>query len=1520
MSAHKDEPQGGHPQPRPQPATPVAPAAAGADATRVESVIAAELEQIARRRHAHDLGEPGGEQDGSATVYEKAGNQDLVGLALSGGGIRSATFCLGVLQGLAGLTRLGPLKYLDYLSTVSGGGYIGSWFVAWVSRAPKRLKEVEHLLRPRRIDQAAPPPGNQPPHGDDQEPAPIFHLRRFSNYLAPRLGLASADVWVLWATYLRNFLVCQMVLLPAAVGVLLLARLFLVLYHPGTPEFLAGRLGISPEHFVEGAQWALAAVVVAWWFLAALVAFLGSGLVRPEGPAPPGAGPRRLRSPELVWGVVVPLVLTAVVFCCFPALRSYKAEHAGGGAGGAQVLGFVLREPVFYVLLACVLVPAVVVLIAYGAALPLHPRREDVRAHLGWTFVACAAGGALLFALLHFLVWLSQPGPGELSDYVRARAAARVATFGPPLVLGVIVLTVYFGIGLLRGRLREGLREWWSSLCARLMLVAALWMFVNLVALYATAAVIWAGPWARAALGSGWLLTVIGGVLAGGASGTDVVRPRRGPLDWLALLAPPVFVVGLLVGVSLLLHALLDTPPNWERGLDTAKWMRHDEPPHPAIRVRDTTHSFWGWPVQERQEVREHARVFDDLAVASRVYWLGMFNTDSTWVPQPKYELSPEDLRYFDEKRKLPQEVAKKLNDIRGKVKDKDVKTPEEFRDQYAKALATMPWDLREPYAGAAWKLRPADKALPGEVTQEELLEAATDAKLIKFDLGTLLAKLLLALLACGGLFLLAALRVDVNLFSLHAVYGNRLTRCYLGASHQGRAASTDPVTDLDPGDDLKLADLRAPAGAKDGGYNGPYLLVNATLNLVGGKELAWQERKAESFLFSPLWCGSADTGYCPTTEYADGPHLSTAVTISGAAASPNMGYSSSPAVTALLTVFNARLGAWLGNPAKASRGDRGPRWGFLYLLKELFGRTSSDSSYVFLSDGGHFENLGGYELVRRRCRYIVLVDADCDGRHQFENLGNLIRKCRTDFGIPIEIDLGALRRSAEGRVRWHCAVGKVHYEDVDYGAVPGTLVYLKPSLTGDEPADVLHYATQHPDFPHETTADQFFSESQFESYRALGQHVAAMTFGDALDDVQRELDLLPPGTPAGEQRRAAVRALFSSVERRWFALPPEYEASFLHSTHGYIDLHRSMADDARLRRLTLGMYPELAAALDGADGPDGAAPAARHPVQQALEVATALTNVLWPPRPEGADRPADAGDAPAVNPAGRACAEVHTLVQMLQIMENAWLSLNLDVHYAHPLNRGWMDVFYRWTNTPLFRRHWPVLRSEFARRFVSFCEKQVRMGRVKVELWPLGDLWQLQGQVPDVLAHEFSAQWPQRPGLQQRANAAACWLVYARMAGPDTADDRLPPAAEETPFGIILLGPDSPPRQGEEEAGGGYEFLIWVRGAYRNSGVGRDAALQLFQQFHDRGWPRPPFRLIVRLPVDEVTGPGGSLLRAMWETFFHHLDFHQVYRPRAAAPHGAAVAQTEELVLERRFPTRKAASAPTAPGGAHGR
>ena len=328
---------------------------------------------------------------------------------------------------------------------------------------------------------------------------------------------------------------------------------------------------------------------------------------------------------------------------------------------------------------------------------------------------------------------------------------------------------------------------------------------------------------------------------------------------------------------------------------------------------------------------------------------------------------------------------------------------------------------------------------------------------------------------------------VNVNRFSLQGMYRNRLVRAYLGASNARR--SPNPFTGFDPHDNLRVHQLRR---------NRPFHVVNMTLNLVAGKDLAWQQRKATGFTATPLYCGSSGLGFRRSQVYGgrNGVSFGTVVATSGAAANPNMGLYSSAPVTFIMTLFNARLGIWLGNPGKVGRTTferNGPRISSRVIFEEAVGMTDADHPYVNLSDGGHFENLGLYEMVRRRCRFIVVSDAGGDPQCEFQDLGNAIRKIRIDLGIPISFEHGVQiypkpqdQPKEEAR---YCAIGTIHYPDVDGpGAKTGTLIYLKPAICRQEPYDVYNYSKSSADFPHETTADQWFSESQFESYRALGR------------------------------------------------------------------------------------------------------------------------------------------------------------------------------------------------------------------------------------------------------------------------------------------------------------------------------------------------------------------------------------------------------------------------------------------------
>jgi len=390
----------------------------------------------------------------------------------------------------------------------------------------------------------------------------------------------------------------------------------------------------------------------------------------------------------------------------------------------------------------------------------------------------------------------------------------------------------------------------------------------------------------------------------------------------------------------------------------------------------------------------------------------------------------------------------------------------------------------------------------------------------------------LVAMTVCGWIF---SLCFDINLFSLSRFYQYRLVRCYLGGTRwRSGVRRPHPFTGFDPRDDLLLSELNNP------NYIGPYPLVNCTLNLAGSPDLALNTRHSASFCLTPQYCGSdrPKVGYVPTgapgspDSFAGGVHLGQAVAISGAAASPNMGYNTSPLVAFLLTMFNVRLGWWFPNPGRPKWKKMGLHSSLYYLTRELLGIADERRNFLNISDGGHFENLAIYELIRRRCTVIIASDAECDQLLQFGGLGNVLRICGTDFGAHIEIDVKSIREQKEGRSLSHAAVGIIKY---DNGSI-GYLIYLKASVTGDEDPSVLQYRAAHPTFPHETTANQFFTEDQFESYRKLGMHVVQHSFRgthlgqEPLEVAEQMFDTL---APAGCSSAAFLKHT-QTLERIW--------------------------------------------------------------------------------------------------------------------------------------------------------------------------------------------------------------------------------------------------------------------------------------------------------------------------------------------------------------------------------------------------
>ena len=336
-------------------------------------------------------------------------------------------------------------------------------------------------------------------------------------------------------------------------------------------------------------------------------------------------------------------------------------------------------------------------------------------------------------------------------------------------------------------------------------------------------------------------------------------------------------------------------------------------------------------------------------------------------------------------------------------------------------------------------------------------------------------------------LFIFNFFVLDVNITSSHGFYRDRLSKAYIFKQEEDGALSSN--------DEQKMTDLN-----RDGTI-APYHLINTALNLPGANDPNLRGRSADFFTISKCYTGSEHTGYCPTgdIETVD-PHFSlgTAMAISAAAAAPNMGAMTTKQFVFIMTLLNVRLGYWTPNPQKINRVSTLSRWrwpgvGPRYLLKEAFGILNARKSYVNLSDGGHIENLAIYQLLKRRCKLIIAVDAEADVDFTFNGLVTLIRFADIDMGITIDIPLDDIRSRSQGFSKSHWAIGTIEYGPDE----TGHLLYIKSSLTGDENEYIKAYKSKDPTFPDQTTADQFFDETQFECYRALGEHIALETLAD---------------------------------------------------------------------------------------------------------------------------------------------------------------------------------------------------------------------------------------------------------------------------------------------------------------------------------------------------------------------------------------------------------------------------------------
>jgi hypothetical protein len=387
-----------------------------------------------------------------------------------------------------------------------------------------------------------------------------------------------------------------------------------------------------------------------------------------------------------------------------------------------------------------------------------------------------------------------------------------------------------------------------------------------------------------------------------------------------------------------------------------------------------------------------------------------------------------------------------------------------------------------------------------------------------RYDLS---ATVYLIALVCS---LLIAYCADINHVSMHRFYRNRLREAYLPvglSDDRGQIKNirimdesiTPPAKTSERDADLCFLHTIPQTAA-------PYHIINTTIQTVGSCLPKLKERGGDSFIFSPLFCGSDCTSYVQSQDYIKGKvNLATAMAISGAAVDPNTYATRSRPLTFLMTLLNVRLGYWIRNPRTTALGNvpwRNPSW--YKIFSEMLGRGLNEkSSSIHLSDGGHFENLGLYELIRRECKYIIVCDASEDVNYVFNDLAKAIERVRVDFGTEIIIDTRPIRpvNKAKKISKEACVVGKVIYKS----GLKGVIVYVNTTLVENLPEedttpmenlteDIYAYQRKNPAFPDQGTGDQFFDEQQFEAYRELGLKLGFRYFS-RLVMPGRPLDLL---------------------------------------------------------------------------------------------------------------------------------------------------------------------------------------------------------------------------------------------------------------------------------------------------------------------------------------------------------------------------------------------------------------------------
>jgi hypothetical protein len=934
--------------------------------------------------------------------------RNLVGLALSGGGIRSATFNLGVIQALA---KNGLLSKFDYLSTVSGGGYIGSWLVSWAYR-----KERENKGTPEQ-DKSQNPPVNgitqiqkilkencdsSSNNIPSPEPGAVAWLRRYSNYLTPRKGLFSLDTLTGITYHIRNVFLSTLTTALFVFG--LMALLAGIIKSPGNLHDIANN---THAGFVSFAGLAMGFIAAAWlWFRLPLVA----------GEMPTNKtismGGMTYRGNKWAVRIIALLVVIHSVIL--------------GVVGISPSLSNVKLEPIFYYpdglgLGVGYFVAALLGIISSHIFISVF-KKASVNVNWLRLYFTLPFGAVPFFILGGFL--------HKITFSLCLMTSWELTGISAPLTCLLVSFAASVHLGAVGRAISSEAYFWVSRVAGKMVHFSILFAFPAIAFLVFPTLFDWTeailsigGISAAYAIIARWLAA---SPSTGGSNGNKDKWQRK--VSEGVVFTAPFILILVLVGFA-------------------------------ALGVRNAS-------------------------VGAENFFDSNILKDQRCVCQEKTNISDD------------------ATTIRPKTKNNHTEE--------------------------------GDVQLCLHEVQSKIASSCTPSLLdfYKRNINTLNSMDVISLRLFGSVALIMAIilawLIDANLFSLHSYYRNRLTNAYLAASNTRKDRDAD--IGVHHSDAIPLQGL---ANVK------PYLLVNTTLNLSGkNTDLAWQDRKAASFVMSPLYCGYAiesmsdghNDYFMPTSDFAKKNNsipspikLSLPMTISGAAGSPLGGFHTKPGISMLLALAGVRLGWWLPNPAKPAAWMGKPDTSLLATFPdEMLGDADENEDVVYLSDGGHFENLGIYELVRRRCALIVASDASADPDFVFDDLARAIHNIRTDFGVEVEIDITPLRpqkNSAESEAKYRFSpsnfvVGAIKYYTSPIKAFQesesriGHLIYIKSSIAKSakkDAVDVLYYASTHENFPHEPTSDQWFSEEQFEAYRKLGLLVGEDA-AVSIDDLIRKL------------------------------------------------------------------------------------------------------------------------------------------------------------------------------------------------------------------------------------------------------------------------------------------------------------------------------------------------------------------------------------------------------------------------------